>query len=120
MILINENILAVCGSDCCGLILIDINSYQIIKSIPSYDNILCISNKIRNNIFITFEAINISPTIDNYKSFMREFIVDKTGINWNCVLIKQNVIKGEPTSIVEMKDDKIMVSLTDGTLIFLN
>ena len=51
---------------------------------------------------------------------MREFVVDKNGINWNCVLIKQNVIKGEPTSIVEMKDDKIMVSLTDGTLIFLN
>ena len=120
MILINENILAVCGSDCCGLILIDINSYQIIKSIPSYDNILGISKKIRNNVFITFEAINISPTIDNYKSFMREFVVDKNGINWNCVLIKQNVIKGEPTSIVEMKDDKLAVSLTDGTLIFLN
>ena len=50
---------------------------------------------------------------------MREFIVDKTWINWNCVFIKQNVIKGGPTSIVEMEDYKLTISLTDGTLIFL-
>ena len=43
---INENSLAVCGSDFCGLILIDINSNQIIKSIPSYDNILGIRKKL--------------------------------------------------------------------------
>ena len=119
MTLVNDKVLGVCGGDCCGLILIDINSYQVIKSIPSHDNIMSIQ-KIKDNVFITFESVNISPTIDNYKSFIREFVVDNNGTSWNCVNVKENIIKGEATSIVKMQDDKLAISLTDGTLIFLN
>ena len=113
--MINNEILAVCGYYDCGIYLININNYSVVKIIKLSDNkkknllVNCIIT-LSNNTILTGEDLNQEGAFEQWE-------LSKDNIlNWNNIGIRKKTHNGGIVSLLQI-DNNTFISCANGSII---
>ena len=113
--MINNEILAVCGYYDCGIYLININKYSVVKIIKLSDNkkknllVNCIIT-LSNNTILTGEDLNQEGAFEQWE-------LSKDNIlNWNNIGIRKKTHNGGIVSLLQI-DNNTFISCANGSII---